>query len=264
MGILNATPDSFSDGGMFADRAAAVEYALAMVEQGARIVDVGGESTRPGAEPVPIAEEIERTVPLIAELRQRSEVAISIDTRRAEVARAALAQGADIVNDVSALADPEMAGVVSESSAGVVLMHMQGEPRTMQSAPHYEDVVTEVIDVLRGRIERASAAGISRERIVVDPGIGFGKRLEHNVELIRHLDRFAELGQPVLLGVSRKAFLGALVGGAPVAERMPATLGASVVGLQRGARIFRVHDVRAAHDALTVAHSILYGSPTVN
>lgn len=260
MGVLNVTPDSFSDGGRFNDTGAALARAEQMVAEGAAIIDVGGESTRPGAAPVDIREEISRVLPVIRELRARLDTVISIDTRRPEVARAALEEGADIVNDVSALEDPGMAAVVSEFAAGLVLMHMRGTPATMQKDPYYEDVAGEVASELSEKLARAASAGIEAERIVLDPGIGFAKSFAHNIELIARLDVLTELGRPVLLGVSRKAFLGALIGGAPPEERVSATAAASVLGLIRGARIFRVHDVRPVREALQVANAIRLAS----
>jgi len=256
MGVLNVTPDSFSDGGHYLDPEIAVERAAAMVAEGAGIVDIGGESTRPGAVPVDPAEEVARVVPVVRLLRSRLEVPVSIDTRRAEVARAALDAGADIVNDVSALRDPAMARVVAESGAGLVLMHMRGTPATMQDDPVYDDVASDVARELGSRLAVAQAAGIALERVVVDPGIGFGKTYSHNLELIARLDVLARLGRPILLGPSRKAFLGALLGGAPAAERAVATAAACVVGWLNGARIFRVHDVRTVWEALRVADAI--------
>ncbi|MEX2571569.1 MAG: dihydropteroate synthase [Gemmatimonadota bacterium] len=256
MGVLNVTPDSFSDGGLFADPARAAERAEAMVAEGAAIIDIGGESTRPGAQPLGADEEIERVLPVLRLVRSRMDVPISIDTRRAAVARAALDAGADIVNDVSALADPEMPRVVAASGAALVLMHMRGTPATMQVDPMYGDVAAEVTAELGERLRVARDAGIEEDRIVVDPGIGFGKTQGHNLELISRLDLLTTLGRPVLLGVSRKAFLGALLGGAPASERGVATAAACVAGLFKGARVFRVHDVRIVREALQVAEAI--------
>jgi dihydropteroate synthase len=257
MGILNVTPDSFSDGGSFADPAAAVRRAGLMLEEGAAILDVGGESTRPGAREVPTAVEIDRVVPVIRGIRALgTAVPISVDTRKAEVAEAALAAGANIVNDVSALGDPEMGRVVARHDAGLVLMHMQGTPETMQDDPAYEDVVEQVAAHLGERLERARLDGVAPERVVLDPGIGFGKTAEHNLALIRGLPRLAALGRPVLLGASRKAFLGRILGGAPPDARLHATIGACVAGLIFGARIFRVHDVRPVAEALRVAEAV--------
>ncbi len=252
MGIVNLTPDSFSDGGQLLSPLASVEFARRLVDQGADLVDFGGESSRPGALPVSLAEELRRVVPVVKQLSKHVSIPISIDTTKAEVARAALAAGASIVNDVSALAaDPEMAGVAARSGAGVVLMHMQGTPRTMQTDPRYSDVVREVYDFLARRVEWAQAHGILRERIAVDPGIGFGKTEAHNVEILRNLERFDSLGCAIVVGVSRKGFLGSITG-RPVLERSAATVAASLDSCLRGARVVRVHDVAAMVDAIRV------------
>lgn len=256
MGILNLTPDSFSDGGRFHEPSAALRRAAALVEEGADVLDVGGESTRPGAPPVPAEEERARVVPLIRRLRDELGVPVSVDTRKAEVARAALDAGAEIVNDVSALGDPEMAGVVAEAGAGLVLMHMRGTPETMQRHTDYADVAGEVAAELEPRLRLALDAGVAPARVVLDPGIGFAKSFEQNLELIARLRVLGRLGRPVLLGPSRKGFLGALLGGRPAEERAAATAGACVAGLQAGARIFRVHDVRTVRDALLVADAV--------
>src|SRR5829696_995568 len=258
MGVVNVTPDSFSDGGAFLERDAAVNHGLRLAFEGADLLDVGGESTRPGAEPVPERVERDRVIPVIEGIRARNaDVRISIDTSKAAVAAAALDAGADYVNDVTALrADPDMAGLVAERGAGVCLMHMVGTPRTMQSAAHYDDVVAEVKGFLAGRIEAAVAAGIARERIEVDPGIGFAKTIEHNLELLRRLGELTELGRPIVLGTSRKSFLGRITG-RETAERVPATLATVVMGYERGAEVFRVHDVAPARDALAVAAATL-------
>ncbi|MEX2582052.1 MAG: dihydropteroate synthase [Gemmatimonadota bacterium] len=256
MGILNVTPDSFSDGGHFADPRRALDRAAAMVEEGAGLIDVGGESTRPGASPVDARDEIARVLPVVRLLAYRLSVPISIDTRRASVARAALDAGADVVNDVTALADPRMARTVADAEAGLVLMHMKGVPATMQDDPVYDDVAAEVASVLHERLRMATEHGVSRERIAIDPGIGFGKTFSHNLELISRLDVLTRLGRPVVLGASRKAFLGALVGDAPAEERAVATAAACVMGYLRGARVFRIHDVRIVRDALRVAEAV--------
>lgn len=257
MGILNLTPDSFSDGGRFVDPAAAVAQARRMVAEGADLIDVGGESTRPGADPVPADAEAERVVPVLRALAAELSVPLSVDTRRASVARAALDSGAEIVNDVSGLSDSGMAGVVAAAGAGLVVMHMRGTPQTMQSLADYGDVVDDVAAELAVSLDRADAAGIGRERIVVDPGIGFAKTGAQNLELIAGLHRLrSRLGRPVLLGASRKAFIGALLGGVPADERDAGTVGACVAGLARGARLFRVHDVRGARQALDVAEAV--------
>ena len=256
MGILNVTPDSFSDGGKFIDANAAVTQALRMIEEGAEIIDVGGESTRPGAAEVAADEEMARVVPVIEKLRARSDIAISIDTSKAGVARAALAAGAEIINDVTALTgDPSMAAVASESQAGVVLMHMQGTPRIMQKDPHYGDVVREVKDYLASRLAAAREAGLGEEQIAIDPGIGFGKTPEHNWALIRELGVFAQSGHPVLLGVSRKSLLKEIAGD-DMARRDAATAALTALGRSKGARIFRVHEIAANLTALRAAEQV--------
>lgn len=258
MGVINVTPDSFSDGGTFLDRDAAIAHGLRLAFEGAALLDVGGESTRPGAAPVPAHEELDRVVPVIEGLRAREPgVRISIDTSKAAVAAAALDAGADYVNDVTALrGDPDMAALVAERGVDVCLMHMRGTPRTMQAEAHYDDVVTDVKAFLAERIEAAVAAGIARERIEVDPGIGFAKTLEHNLELLRRLRELTELGRPIVLGTSRKTFLGQITG-RETAERVHATLATVVMGYERGAEVFRVHDVAPARDALAVAAATL-------
>jgi dihydropteroate synthase len=256
MGVLNTTPDSFSDGGRFIDPAAALDRAEELVSEGAAIIDVGGESTRPGADFVNEEEELARVLPVVRLLRSRLPVPLSIDTRRASVARACLDAGGDIVNDISALSDPEMAEVVAAAGAGLVLMHMQGEPRDMQVNPTYGDVVREVCDSLEEKLGAAVGWGIGREKIALDPGIGFGKTADHNLQLIANLDVLASVGQPVLLGVSRKSFLGKLIGGARPEDRAVATAAACVAGLFKGARIFRVHDVRVVREALQIAEAV--------
>jgi dihydropteroate synthase len=257
VGILNLTPDSFSDGGQWTGMDAALAQAERMAAEGADLLDLGGESTRPGAAEVSADEELARVIPVLRALRARLELPLSVDTRRSAVARAALDDGAEVINDVSALADPEMAAAVAAAGAGLVLMHMRGTPATMQSLAEYADVVDDVVAELRPSLAGALDAGIALERIVVDPGIGFAKTGQHNLELIARLDEIAAaLGRPVLLGASRKAFLGALLGGMPAAERDAATVGACVAGLARGARIFRVHQVKAARQALDVADAV--------
>jgi dihydropteroate synthase len=260
MGILNVTPDSFSDGGRFLDRDAAVARGVAIVEEGADIVDVGGESTRPGSDPVSSAEERDRVVPVIEALVERIDVPVSIDTRKADVAVAALEAGATIVNDVSGGRDPEMFGVVKTSGVGMVLMHMLGEPKTMQEASHYDDVVDEVKEYLRERLEEAEFAGIEPDRLVVDPGIGFGKDLEDNLALMRGLDALLELGRPVLVGPSRKRFIGTLLGDLPPEQRVEGTAGAVAWLVTRGAHIVRVHDVREMVRVVRVVDAIARAS----
>lgn len=262
MGIVNVTPDSFSDGGRFLDADAAVAHGLELLRQGADILDVGGESTRPGAEPVPVEEELRRVLPVIERLAAGApptavgeRVQISIDTSKAVVARAALAAGASFVNDVTALrGDPEMAGVISDGGAECCLMHMLGEPRTMQLDPRYDDVVDDVKAFLEERLRFAVGAGIAPEKIVLDPGIGFGKTLAHNLELLRRLEELLTLGCPVLIGTSRKSFIGGDPG-----SRLAGTIATNVMALERGASIFRVHDVAGVADALRVAAATLGG-----
>ena len=257
MGIVNVTPDSFSDGGRFLDADAAVAQGKRLLEEGADLLDVGGESTRPGAKPVPVAEELQRVIPVIERLVREAGACVSVDTRKAAVAEAALAAGAAIVNDVSALrADPALGGVVARAGAGLVLMHMQGEPRTMQKEPAYAEVVTEVIGFLRERGAAAAAAGISAEAIVYDPGIGFGKTAAHNLEILRRLPEFSALGRPLLVGPSRKAFIGQVLGGLPPAERGDGTAAAVALSVAGGAAILRVHDVKAMARAARVAAAI--------
>lgn len=262
MGIVNVTPDSFYDGGRFADPARAVEHGLALAEEGADILDVGGESSRPGSDPVSAAEERRRVVPVIAALRKRAAALISIDTTKLEVAEAALDAGADIINDISASdLDPRVLVLAAARGAGLALMHMKGTPKTMQEAPRYDDAVGEVRAFLAGRLAAARAVGVAAESIVLDPGIGFGKRLEDNLVLLNHLETLAALGRPVLAGVSRKAFIGRLLDAAPADDRLEGTIAASVVAVVRGAHILRVHDVKAVGRAARVADAILAAVP---
>ena len=259
MGIVNVTPDSFSDGGRFAERDAAVAHGLRLVAEGAAIVDVGGESTRPGSEPVSTGEELRRVVPVIEALRTAlgERALVSVDTSKAEVARTALAAGADMVNDVTALrGDPRMAAIVAEAGCPVCLMHMLGEPRTMQDDPRYGDVVADVCGFLEERLAFAVSAGVAAEAVLLDPGIGFGKTLAHNVALLAGLDRVAALGRPVVLGASRKRFLGELLGAEPH-ERVVGTAVTTALGLARGAAVFRVHDVKENAQALAVARAVV-------
>ncbi len=250
MGIVNVTPDSFSDGGRFLELSAALEHARRLIDEGADILDIGGESTRPGSAAISESDEIARVVPVLEALRT-SDVVLSVDTSKPGVMRAALAAGAAIVNDVCALQAPGALDAIAASDCGVVLMHMQGSPRTMQVSPHYTDVVGEVRDFLRERIAAATARGVAAARIVVDPGFGFGKTVEHNFALLGRLAALAMLGVPVLAGVSRKGMLGAVTGRA-VGDRTAASVAATVVAVERGARIVRVHDVAATRDALRV------------
>ena len=256
MGILNVTPDSFSDGGMHADADSAVEHGRKMLRDGADIIDVGGESSRPGAEPVSAEEETRRIIPVIRALAADG-ATISVDTYKSRVAREAIAAGATIINDITAMTgDPQMAEVAAESKAGVVLMHMQGTPRTMQIAPAYTDVVEEVATWLEQRIKYAVERGIRAEAIALDPGIGFGKTVEHNLSLLAGLRRFAAIGRPVVIGVSRKSFLGRLTG-QPVERRTAASVAAAVMAIANGADILRVHDVEETRDAVRVATAII-------
>jgi dihydropteroate synthase len=261
MGVLNVTPDSFSDGGRYLGERAAVDRGMAMVDEGADLVDVGGESTRPGSEPVRVGEELERIIPVIERLAAHVPVPISVDTRRAEVARAALDVGATIVNDVTAGRDPEMFDVVRGARAGYVMMHMLGEPKTMQEDPHYDDVVGEVTEHLRERIEAAGLAGIETDRLAVDPGIGFGKNVEHNLALLHHVGALAALGRPVVYGPSRKRFIGALLDGAAEDERLEGTIGVAAWLAARGAHVIRVHDVLEVGRALRVVDAIARAGP---
>jgi dihydropteroate synthase len=258
VGVLNATPDSFSDGGQFFSTEDAFARAAAMLDEGAHVIDVGGESTRPGSEPVSPGEEARRVVPVVRGIvAGRPDAIVSIDTYRSETAEAALGAGASIVNDVTALrGDPRMAGVVADARCPVVLMHMLGEPKTMQHDPRYDDVVREVRDFLAERAEHAIAAGVEPENIILDPGIGFGKTLGHNLALLGHLDSLVELGFPVLVGASRKSFIGKITGEEEARERVFGTVAANVISYERGATFFRVHDVRANRDALAVARAI--------
>jgi dihydropteroate synthase len=261
MGVVNVTPDSFSDGGEWLDPDAAIAHGRVLVAQGAAILDIGGESTRPGAEPVTAVEELRRVLPVLEGLAGAG-ARLSIDTSKAAVAAAALDAGATFVNDVTALrGDPAMAALVAERGCGVCLMHMLGEPRTMQRDPRYDDVVDDVKAFLAQRLELAVAAGIAEERVWLDPGIGFGKTVDHNLELLARLDELVALGRPVVVGTSRKSFLGVITGRA-AGERVPATIATNVLALARGARVFRVHDVAQARDALLVAAATLRGKWT--
>ena len=257
MGIVNVTPDSFSDGGQFADAAAAVAHGRDLAAAGAAIVDVGGESTRPGADPVSPDEELRRVIPVVEGLAAAG-LTVSIDTRRAAVMHAAVAAGATVINDVTALAgDPESLAVAAAAGVPVILMHMRGEPQTMQRDPTYDDVALDVYDALAGRVAACRAAGIPLANIAVDPGIGFGKTVDHNLELLAALAMFQGLGTAVVLGVSRKSFIGRLAGAAPADQRLPGSIAAGLAGIHHGADILRVHDVAATAQALTLWRSIL-------
>lgn len=255
MGILNVTPDSFSDGGQYVDAASAVEHAQRMIAAGAGMIDVGGESTRPGAADVSEEEEIRRVVPVIAALSAHLSVPISVDTSKAAVMSAAVAAGASLINDVRALREPGALEAAARSDAAVCLMHMQGQPRTMQHEPRYDDVIAEVQAFLQERIDACVAAGIGRERLVLDPGIGFGKRLEHNLALLAHLPRLAGAGLPLLIGVSRKSMFQALLG-RPLEQRLAGGLAMATAAILSGASIVRAHDVAETVDALRVAHAL--------
>jgi dihydropteroate synthase len=270
MGILNVTPDSFSDGGRYLRPHAAIEHGARLLAEGADIVDVGGESTRPGAEAVSATQELARVRPVVEALAAHAGTAISIDTSKASVAAAALDAGASLVNDVSAFrADPEMAALVADRDADCILMHMRGEPRTMQEDPRYADVVDDVKAFLDERLAFALREGVREERVLLDPGIGFGKTLEHNLELLRRLSELSELGRPIVIGTSRKSFLGRIEAGARGLEqppgsdaRLPGTLASNVLAFERGASVFRVHDVAPVREALTVAAATLGGGWT--
>ena len=252
MGVLNVTPDSFSDGGLHLDPAQAIRHAQQLITEGADLIDVGGESTRPGAQPVSVDEELHRVMPVIEALAKRSPVPLSIDTSKAEVARQAIAAGASMVNDVTALrGDPQMAAVVARSRASVVLMHMRGRPQTMQQAPRYHDVVREVSAFLADAIHRAQDAGIASARILIDPGLGFGKTVTHHVLLMHHVEELVKLGYPVVIGPSRKSFLGRILE-APVHERLAGTLACVAFAMQHGVQIVRVHDVKPVAQFVTM------------
>ncbi len=258
-GIVNVTPDSFSDGGRFLETAQAIEHGLRLVEQGADLLDVGGESTRPGAEPVPAEVEIARVVPVIEALVRQTSVPVSVDTSKPEVMRAAVAAGAGLINDVYALRQPGVLETAVQLGVPVCLMHMQGEPRHMQAAPHYDDVVGEVKRFLAERVLACEFAGMPRQRLLVDPGFGFGKTLEHNLALLRGLGTFATLGLPVLAGLSRKAMIGTLTGRESPAERAVGSAAAALIAVQRGVAIVRVHDVAATRDALAIWQAVAVG-----
>jgi len=257
MGILNVTPDSFSDGGRFFDPASAVHRGIQMAEDGADIIDIGGESTRPGADPITIEEELRRTIPVIEALAKEIRIPISIDTCKAEVAKNALDAGAEIVNDISGLRyDPRMPEVVAEYKAPVVIMHIKGTPKDMQKAPVYEALIPEIMDYLREGIRIAMEAGIPEDKIIVDPGIGFGKGFEHNLEIIHNLCEFTLLEKPLLVGPSRKAFIGRILGDVPSGERLEGTAAAVAISIFNGAHIIRVHDVKEMAKVAKVADAI--------
>ncbi len=255
MGVLNVTPDSFFDGGKFFDPAGAVEQALRMVGEGAAIIDIGGESTRPGAQSVSVDDEIARVVPVIEAVCKATKVPVSVDTSKPEVMRAAVAAGASLINDVRALRDPGALEAAADLGVAVCLMHMQGEPRTMQDNPQYDDVVAEVRDFLAGRILAAEAAGIPRDRILVDPGFGFGKTVEHNLELLRRLAALRALNRPILAGLSRKSLIGKLLG-LPVERRLHASVALALLAVQNGASVVRAHDVGPTVEALRTLEAV--------
>jgi len=258
MGILNVTPDSFSDGGNFLDPKKASDHGLHLLEEGADILDIGGESSRPGSDPVPIEEEIKRTIPVIQAIRAQTKALLSIDTTKARVAQAALDAGVDIINDISSgRFDPDMLPLAAQYQVPVILMHMQGTPKSMQEKPSYKNLLEEIKQFLEDRIAAAQDAGISTESIIIDPGIGFGKTYQDNLTLIKHLDHFKDLRRPLLVGISRKAFIGKILD-LPPEERVEGTIASALLSILQGAQILRVHDVHAVKRAVLVAESILY------
>jgi dihydropteroate synthase len=257
VGVVNVTPDSFFNGGLYFEPARAIERALALAAEGADIIDIGGESSKPGSNPIPAKEEKKRILPVVEVLKQKDDVLISVDTTKAEVAEAALAAGADIINDISAgRFDPRMLPLAARSGAGLILMHMKGTPRTMQIAPHYDDVLGEVKAFLKERLEAAEACGVPRESILLDPGIGFGKKLEHNLVLLNNLGGLADLERPLLVGISRKSFIGKILK-LEAPDRLEGTIAAAVVSILHGASLLRVHDLQAVKRAVAVAEAIL-------
>jgi dihydropteroate synthase len=256
MGVVNVTPDSFSDGGRFLDPGVAIEHGRRLAAEGADLVDVGGESTRPGADPVPVDQELARVLPVVEALAATVDVPVSIDTRRGAVARAAIAEGAWVVNDVTGGRDPDLLVAAADSGAGLVLMHMLGDPATMQADPRYDDVVAEIRAYLGRRLAAAVEAGVPEERVALDPGLGFGKTLQHNMVLMRDIAAFAELARPVVVGPSRKSFIGAVLDGAPVDERLEGTAGAVAWLAGQGAHVVRVHDVREMVRVVRVVDAI--------
>ena len=257
MGILNVTPDSFSDGGRFCELDAALRQTERMIQEGVDIIDLGGESTRPGAQDVSVYEELDRVIPVIVAIRERFDIPISVDTSKPEVMQAALEYKVEVINDVRALQERGALAACARTDALVCLMHMQGQPRTMQQAPYYVDVVQSVADFFQERIDACVQAGIARERIVLDPGFGFGKNLEHNLALFKQLPFFQSFNLPILVGVSRKGMIGSLLNGRPAAERMQGSVAAAVMAAAKGAKIVRVHDVLATVDALKIAQAVL-------
>lgn len=262
MGVLNVTPNSFYDGGRFFDKEKAINRALELADQGVDILDIGGESSRPGSEPIPAEEELKRVLPVIKSIRPRVKCLLSIDTTKAVVAKAAVEEGVEIINDISALrADPAMSQIVAESKAGLILMHMKGTPKTMQLNPYYQDVISEISSFFQERMAVAQQTGIKPEQIILDPGIGFGKRLEDNLRLINELDSFLSLGRPLLMGISRKSFIGQVLN-LPPEERLEGTIASAIISFLRGASILRVHDPLAISRAIRVAKAILTSGPS--
>ena len=257
MGILNVTPDSFSDGGLFFEREKAVARGLEMAEEGADFIDVGGESTRPGTTPLPQEEELRRVIPVIESLSQKTEVPISIDTYKAAVAKEAIQAGAELINDISGLHfDPDLAEVAAKEEIPIILMHIRGSPQTMQTNVHYDSLLSEILQSLRDSIQKAEFAGVDPDQILVDPGIGFGKTVEHNLLILKHLSEFRILGKPLLLGTSRKSFIGRILKVEDISERLEGTLASTVIGALNGAHIIRCHDVMQAKRAVSVADAI--------
>ncbi|MBU4485251.1 dihydropteroate synthase [bacterium] len=264
MGILNVTPDSFSDGGKYSNQTLAVKHAIRMISDGADIIDIGGESSRPGSDQVDADEEIARTIPIIREIRAKSDSPISIDTMKSQVAKAALEAGADMINDVSGLRhDKDMVRLVAESNVPVCIMHMLGTPKTMQEKVFYKDVIEDIYNFFTKAIDNAVNAGVKKEKIILDPGIGFGKNLEHNLKILNHLDRFKDLGLPILIGPSRKFFIGAILD-LPANERIEGTLASLAVAIERGADILRVHDVLQVSRFKRVFEEIRQNSPNLD
>ncbi len=260
MGILNVTPDSFSDGGLYLDRRGAVEHALKMQDEGADIIDIGGESTRPGAEKVSVREEIRRVVPVIEELAKKLNIPISVDTYKSAVAKAAISAGASLVNDISGLRfDSKMSEVIAQHRVPVIIMHIKGTPENMQNDPAYRALIPEIMDYLREGMAIARRAGIAEDKMIIDPGIGFGKTVEHNLEIIKRLDEFTGFEKPILLGPSRKSFIGKTLGNLPVSERIEGTAAATAIGIFNGANIVRVHDVKEMKRVVRFADAIKKG-----
>lgn len=264
MGILNVTPDSFSDGGQFLNKNSAIGHALKMIEEGADIIDIGGESTKPFSSPVSLDEELSRVLPVIEDLRKETDVCISIDTTKSEVANQALEMGASIINDVSAMEfDEKMIGIALKFDCPIVLMHMKGIPKNMQENPHYTSLISEIITYLNARIDFVLSKGIDRKKIIIDPGIGFGKSVENNFEIINNLNQFVDLGYPVMLGASRKSFIGITLD-VPEDKRVEGSLAANIIGFQKGVSVFRVHDVDQTRKALTITKKIFNSDHLIN